>query len=61
MPYTSNPINDFLARDAEQEMQLEKLPICTSCGEPIQQDDAVCFGGVHWCDECLDDLRETIG
>lgn len=46
--------------DAEQEMQLQMLPKCRLCGEPIQQDDAVHLFGVFICDECLDDARRWI-
>lgn len=59
--YSDNPVNDFLAHDAEQESQPIKLPRCAECGEHIQQESAVNIGGDLYCDSCLDVLRESIG
>jgi len=52
---------DLWARhDAEQEEALNKLPKCKICGEPIQQEDAVCICGNWYCDDCLDDCRKAV-
>jgi formylmethanofuran dehydrogenase subunit E len=40
---------------------LQRLPKCTECGEPIQQEDAVCINGEYYCDHCLKDLRVSVG
>lgn len=54
MSFTDNPILDFANYDAEQQEQLEKLPVCIECGEPIQ--DKYCFeiNGEYICEECLE-------
>lgn len=54
MSFTDNPILDFANYDAEQQEQLEKLPVCIECGEPIQ--DEYCFeiNGEYICKECLE-------
>ena len=41
MLFTDNPITDFHRHDAEQEAELELLPICSECGHRIQ--DEHCF------------------
>ena len=46
--------------DAEQERQLQKLPKCILCGEPIQQDFAVHLFGGYICDTCLEDARREV-
>jgi formylmethanofuran dehydrogenase subunit E len=58
--WTDDPIADFNRHDAEQQKHLNRLPVCYGCGEPIQQDDAVCIEGFWFCDDCLDDMRERI-
>lgn len=40
--------------DMEQSRRLERLPVCSYCGEPIQQEDAVCIDGEWFCDDCLE-------
>lgn len=41
MRYTDDPVADFERYDAEQEAALENLPVCSECGQPIQDD--YCF------------------
>ena len=60
MPYTDDPIQDFLNHDARQQAYLDKLPKCENCGQPIQQDTAVEIDGCLYCDECIDDMRVSI-
>lgn len=40
--------------DREQARQLDRLPKCCQCGQPIQQEMAVRIGGKWYCDSCLD-------
>ncbi len=62
MPFMNIPDNyDLWERhDAEQNRWLERLPKCSICGEPIQQDMAVCIHGDWYCDDCLDDMRKEV-
>ena len=53
MFYSDNPIADFERYDAEQQRQLEKLPKCVGCGEPIQDDDLFDVNGDLFCEECM--------
>lgn len=39
------------AHDREQEEWLQSLPKCHHCGEPIQQEKAVCIDGDWYCEE----------
>lgn len=55
MQITDNPLADFASWDAEKTAQLERLPVCCCCEEPIQQEDAVCINDEWFCDSCLTD------
>lgn len=58
---TDDPIKDFENWDREQQKQLDKLPECARCDQPIQQEDAVRIGKKFYCDHCLAEMRESIG
>ena len=59
MPLMDN--SDLFERhDAEQERELRKLPVCCCCGDPIQQEQAVCFNGNFYCEDCEDEAWELI-
>lgn len=53
--YSDNPINDFMEFDAEQERKLATMPVCSICGEPIQDDFLFDIDGEIFCEECLKD------
>jgi formylmethanofuran dehydrogenase subunit E len=53
MPFTNDPIADFLRHDAEQHAWLDSLPRCSECEEPIQDDSCFEFGDELICDECM--------
>lgn len=57
MLFTNDPIADYERYSSKQEKELEKLPRCSQCHEPIQQDDAVYINDEYICDKCLEDLR----
>lgn len=48
------------AHDREQSRRLERLPKCFHCGEPVQQEMAVCLDGRWYCDECLEMNRVEV-
>ena len=54
MPYTDDPIQDFLNHDAEQARWLENLPKCSYCGKPIQNDYYYIIYDENICTRCLD-------
>lgn len=51
---TGDPISDFNRWDAEQAAELKKLPKCTECDEPIQDDCYYEINGECVCPACLD-------
>lgn len=53
MYYTDDPIADFDRYEAEREAQLDRLPKCDICGEPIQDDYLYDINGDIFCEECL--------
>lgn len=60
MMFTDNPVRDFHAYDSEQERQLEKLPICEKCKNPIQQEKAVYYNDQWICENCESEFWEDI-
>lgn len=53
MYYTDDPVADAARYDAEQEKQLDKLPKCDCCREPIVDDFFYNIDGMFYCEECL--------
>ena len=53
--YTDDPIADFYSHDAEMQRSLEKCPICSECGEYVQDDTYYDINGEVVCIECLND------
>jgi len=45
MPYTDNPLADFDSWDREQNRMLEQLPVCSHCGQAIQEEELWDFNG----------------
>ena len=60
MSFTDNPLLDFAMHDAEQQEQLEKLPVCECCGEPIQQEKAIYYNDQWCCEECESEFWKNI-
>lgn len=62
MAYTDDPIRDYEAYEREQSAELDSLPCCDRCGEPIQQERAVYYNDQWICEDCeadfWDDIRE---
>jgi formylmethanofuran dehydrogenase subunit E len=56
---SDDPIADFNRYDAYQQQQLDRLPKCDDCGEPIQ-DDYYRINGCNICSECLENYKMTI-
>jgi hypothetical protein len=58
MIFTDNPVADFERYDAEQENRLKELPICSDCGEPIQDEHYFEFDCYFYCEDCLSNHRK---
>lgn len=52
MMWTDDPVRDAERWMEAQDLRLELLPKCCGCGQPIQQEDAVCVDGYWYCEEC---------
>ena len=55
MCWTDDPIADFNRHEAEQQAELDKLPVCYECGEPIQDEECFEINDELICPECLKD------
>ena len=60
MQYTGDPYADYLAHERDQERWLEKLPRCSECGEPIQDEFAYYINDEYICEECLEQYKKRI-
>lgn len=60
MRYTDDPHMDFLRREEELQNQLDELPICDECGEPIQTEDLYDIDGVLFCENCMEGHRRSV-
>lgn len=49
---TDNPVADFMAYDAEQQAELERLPKCCKCKKRIQDDYCYRINDAIYCEEC---------
>jgi formylmethanofuran dehydrogenase subunit E len=52
---TDDPIADYDRYCAEQQRELDKLPKCCECHEPIQSSACYEFNGELICPQCLVD------
>lgn len=53
MFFTDDPVADFARHDAEQQKELDKLPRCDYCDEPIQDDFYFLINDEVICESCL--------
>lgn len=60
MAWSDNPVADFERHDAEQKRKLANLPACCICGEPIQQEKAICYNDKWVCEEHEWDFWQNI-
>lgn len=54
MFYTDNPARDFANYDAEQQRELDRLPVCEYCGHPIQDEELWVINDCLVCDSCAE-------
>lgn len=57
---TDNPLYDFAMHDAEQQAELDKLPKCAECGNPVQYEEAFYINGDWICESCMNGYRRTV-
>ena len=54
MMRTDDPISDFMVWDTQREKQLQRLPVCNVCGEPIQDEHFYLINDENICLECME-------
>ena len=59
MPIPDN-YDQWEAHDREQAIKLAQLPTCERCGNPIQQEWAVCIDGCWYCDDCIEFYQREV-
>lgn len=55
MSWTDDPVRDAERHEAEKERQLQRLPVCCECDQPIQTDECYEMNGELLCPDCLKD------
>lgn len=51
---TDDPVADADRYFSERDAELEKLPVCADCGEPVQDDHYYLINDEVICPNCLD-------
>lgn len=51
-------LDEFDRYDRKQTNWLEKLPRCSCCGEPIQDETLCVINDELYCERCIDDCRK---
>lgn len=51
---TDDPLADFARHDAEQKQWLKSRPVCSECGEPIQDEHCYEVNDELICEECME-------
>lgn len=54
MYYTDNPVADYDRYSTDLAQELERLPKCCECEEPIQTDECYEINGELICPSCLE-------
>lgn len=60
MIFTDDPIADFNAYDREQQEKLDKLPCCSMCKNPIQDDSAYYINDEWVCSDCISNFLRSV-
>lgn len=57
---TDNPVWDAMNKDDEDDKRLKSRPVCSFCGNHIQDEYYYAILGEKICTDCLSGLREWI-
>ena len=60
MFYSDDPLRDFAMYEEEQDRYLKQLPVCSDCGEHIQEDYCYEINGEYICEECMKSYRKAV-
>lgn len=50
----------FVMHEARQAKALAMRPKCGVCKEPIQSDEAICYDGDYYCEDCKEEFIELM-
>ena len=53
MFYTDDPVADYERYSAQQERELDKLPVCDRCRKKIHNDYYWDIEGTLYCEKCM--------
>lgn len=59
MYYTDDPVADYERYSADQERELDRLPRCSECGEPIQDEYCYLINDEAICESCMDQYKQS--
>lgn len=59
MLYIPDNYDRFEMHMAEQERELDRLPRCSECDEPIQTEWCYEINGEYICEHCMDEHRKS--
>lgn len=57
---TDDPVSDADRYFAEQERELQKLPRCSECDEPIQDEFCYEINGELICERCMNEYKKPV-
>lgn len=57
---TDNPLSDYNRYMSKQEKALSRLPVCSECGEHIQDDYCYVINDEYICEDCMIIYRKPI-
>lgn len=60
MCYIPDNYDRFEKHDRELQAELDKLPVCDCCHEPIQQEKAIYYNDQWCCEECESEFWQNI-
>lgn len=58
--YSDDPVADYDRYCADQQTELDRLPVCEECGEPIQDEEAYYINDCWICEECIKSYKRQV-
>lgn len=58
--FSSDPVIDYLHHEMVQEQKLARLPVCSVCGNHIQDDYALFLWGEWICQKCVEENQAYV-
>lgn len=55
-----DPLDDFARHDRKQAERLRMFPVCSECGEAIQDEYFYLINGENICEDCMKEYRKSV-